>query len=120
VNAGAHTISVSNFTQNGPPSLMISEYTAESSTNPVDAVTGANGSGATASTSVTTSQGSDWIYVVCSSPQGTNPADSYAQIFSGPTVELRPASSTAQNESVTCFTSGSQSTWVVQELAIKH
>ena len=118
-NAGSHTISISNFTQNGPPAVMISEYSAQSA-SPIDAVTGANGSGTSASASVITSQGSDWIYVSCASPQGTAAADNYAQIASGPTVELRPASSTAGTEDATCALVQNPSTWVIQELAIKH
>ena len=120
VNAGSHTFAVSNFTPDGPPAMMISEYSLQSSTNPVDAVIGANGLGTAAITSVTTSQGSDWIYVACASPQGANPADNYAQISTGPTVELRPASSAAGNESASCLLNQSTSTWVIQELALKH
>jgi len=120
VNAGAHTLSVSNFSEYGPTTLMISEYSAQSSTNPVDSVTGATGSGASANTSVVTSQGNDWIYVACVSPDGTTAADNYAQIAPDPSVNFRPAASTAGTESASCPLIGNPSTWVIQELAIKH
>ena len=119
-NAGSHTLSVSDFSANGPTTLMITEFAAQSSTNPVDSVIGATGSGSEASTSVITSQGNDWIYVACVSPAGTSSADNYAQLVSDPGVQIRPAASSAGAESVTCPLVGSPTTWVIQELAIKH
>ncbi len=120
VNAGSHTLSVTNFTADGPTTLMISEYSSQSAASPVDAVTGANGSGTTAGASVVTSEGNDWVYVACVSPAGTTAADNYAQIASDPAVQFRPASPAAGTESVTCPLIGTSSTWVIQELAIKH
>jgi hypothetical protein len=119
VNAGSHTLSVSNF-NGGPTSLMISEYSAQSATNPVDAVVGATGFGTSANASLVTSQGSDLIYVACASPAGTTAADNYALLATDPVVDFRMAASAPGTETTTCPLIGSATTWVIQELALKH
>jgi hypothetical protein len=119
VNAGSHTLSVSNF-NGGPTNLMISEYSAQSATNPVDAVVGATGFGTSANASLVTSQGSDLIYVACASPAGTTAADNYALLATDPVVDFRMAASAPGTETATCPLIGSATTWVIQELALKH
>ncbi len=119
VNAGSHTLSVNNV-NGGPSTLMISEYTAQSTTNPVDAVVGATGFGATATASLVTSQGADLIYVACVSPAGTTADDNYALLAPGPVVDFRMAASAPGTETATCPLIGSANTWVIQELALKH
>jgi len=119
-NPGPHTLSIGNLPNHGPVVMMISEYSGQSASNPIDAVTGLHGSGTTADTSVQTSQGNDLVYVACTSPTGAEAADDYAVIGSGPTVAFRPATPTPGTEPVACPLVGNATTWVIQELAIKH
>ena len=99
--------------------MMVSEYDSQS-VSPVDAVTGANGSGTTAASTLQTSEGDDLIYVACASPSGTTGASNYAMIATGPTVEFRSGAVTPGSESASCLLVGSGTTWVIQEMAIKH
>ena len=117
-NGGSHT-----FTVDTSIEIIVTEFTAQSQSNPIDAVTVLTGTtGGFASASVQTSQGNDLIYAFCGTDSLTGWGDGFAAIQTSPTAEYRIAASTAGTETASCASSTGDTTapWLIQVLAIKH
>lgn len=117
-NAGSHT-----FTVDTSIEIIVTEYSAQSQVNPIDAITVATGTtGGFATATVQTSQGNDLIYSFCGTDSITGWGDGFAAIRTSPTAEYKIAASTPGAETATCASSTGDTSapWVIQELAIKH
>ena len=127
VQPGTHTISAASGSGGcwQTPTLVVSEYSNQSASSPVDSVGfGMGTSGSTATASVLTSQGNDLIYAFCAMPPwgSTGTGDGFGSIAIIPTAEYRTAGASAGTETATCpvQTGGAIHGWAIQELAIKH
>ncbi len=116
-HGGSHTFTVPGIAAQYM-TLAAFEFRGQSSINPIDGVSSANGEGALASVNLQTHSGNDLLYAWCGSPPpGVGTGDGFAAITIAPTAEYKMAAPTAGNETATCPVNG-PGFWVIQALAI--
>jgi len=118
INAGTHTFNI-----DGSVFLIVTEYTSQSPTRPIDALTAVTANtGGFGSATVQTTQGNDLLYVFCATDSPSGWGDGFAAFTTSPTSEYRMAGPNPGPETATCPSSPNDPSagWIMQELAIRH
>ncbi len=117
-NAGTHSFSITGVSPQSPH-MSIVELSGQNPSAPIDVTpVGATGTGTLASTSLTTTSPTDFIYAWCDGINGVGTGDGFASIDTDPTAEYRIGAATPGTETASCpvLSSGP---WAIEELAIK-